>query len=156
MWPSGPITHLLPSPLTAWSINKTTAVNGRWWREHSSGQVKSIVSSGNIKGRVCVRVFVRVFSYLVEVALVTTWAECRDNTHTFSVSVKPLLTDAALDKVATVGRRGVNVPATPLTQRDLCSYIHPPLLPCRTRCRGTKKAFGWFDINLKTQKNAYI
>lgn len=82
-----------------------------------------------------VYVCVCVCTHLVQDALVTTWAECWDNTHTFSVSVKPLLTDAALDKVATIGRGGVNIPTTPLTQRDLSSYVHPPLFPCRTCCR---------------------
>lgn len=86
--------------------------------------------------------------YLVQDALVTTWAECRDNTHTFSVSVKPLLTDAALNKVATVVRRGINVPTTPLTQKELRTYSHPPLLPCRTYCRETNIADHLFGLIL--------
>lgn len=75
-----------------------------------------------------------VCTYLVLDALVPTWAECRDNTHAVSVSVKPLLTGAALDPVATGGRGGVNVPAGPLTHGGVGSHAGPPALPCWARC----------------------
>lgn len=46
-------------------------------------------------------------------------AEGRDDTHTLCVSVKPLLTHTALGGMAAVDRRGVNVLAAPLAQREL-------------------------------------
>lgn len=66
-------------------------------------------------------------------------AEGGDDTRALRVPVKPLLTDAALRRVAAVDRRGVNVLAAPLAQRSLdaaaATAAPPPLLPGSTRCR---------------------
>lgn len=76
-----------------------------------------------------------VYAYLPQHALVMAGAEGGDDTHTLSVSVKPLPTHAALGRVAAVNGRRINVLAAPLTQRDLLRHTPPPPLPDRTLCR---------------------
>lgn len=77
--------------------------------------------------------------YLPHYVVVVAGAEGGDDTHTIGVSVKPLLTDTALVKVAAVDRGGVNIPTAPLTQWDLLRHAHLPLLSSRARCREIKQ-----------------